>query len=117
MQAMASMGFLVMALVPKGFGGSLSIGWNFKNNVGVFKLGPNYCVPISESVFFYVPLYAALNYYTAGGKDKFKFGAELDPSIGFKYKKFIFAVGAAFGWTSGVDKIGTGFVANIGIAY
>lgn len=108
-------GFSGQAFGPKGFGMALAIGWNFKNSVAVAKLGPNYCVPITENAFFYVPLYAALNYYTDGDDEKYKFGAELTPSIGLKYGKFIFSAGVAFGWTDGADKIGTGFNVNLAL--
>lgn len=102
---------------PKGFGMALAIGWNVKNSVAVAKLGPNYCVPITENAFFYVPLYAVLNYYTDGDDDKYKFGAELTPSIGLKYGEFKFSAGVAFGWADGADKIGTGFNVNLALTF
>ena len=107
-------GLSVQEFGSKGFGVALSIGGNFKYSLFVAKLGPNYCVPISKNAFFYVPLYAALNCY-AEDDLKYKFGAELTPSIGLKFGKFIFAAGVAFGWTDGADKIGTGFNVNLAL--
>jgi hypothetical protein len=108
-------GFSGQVFGPKGFGFGMSIGWNFKNSIAVAKICPNYFIPITENVFFYVPLYAALNYYTEGDEDQYKFGAELTPSIGLKFGKIVFSAGVAFGWTDGADKIGTGF--NVKLAW
>lgn len=108
-----------------GLGISMAVGSNFReNNTLTCKLGPNYSVLISKEVFFYVPLYASLNWssYSVGSgktfktKTKFQFGLELTPSIGVKLgKKVVLSAGIALGWSDGAKKIGTGF--NVGLGY
>ncbi len=100
---------------PKGFGVSFHIGWNFENYLFQTKIGPNYCLPFSENTFFYVPLQAVLNWQSIEGMDdnEFSWGAELTPSIGLKFGKFIFSAGVAFAWADGADRIGTGFNVNL----
>lgn len=97
-----------------GFGLSSAIGWGVGASVAQVKLGPNYCYPLSETAFVYVPLQAVMNYYVSGSDSEITWGAQLTPSIGFKFNKFVFAAGVALGWAEGSDRIGTGF--NVSLA-
>lgn len=103
-----------------GFGGTLSIGWQFKGitsggGCAKFGLGPNYCYPISEHVYIYVPLCADLYYTTTGGTDgsKFSFGVELIPSLGLKYGKFSFTGGFYLGWVQGSSTVTPGMSVSV----
>ena len=108
-------GFEGNGFSSNGFGLSLNLGWNFKSSIDQSRLGPSYCVPISEKAFAFVPLQAVLNYVRVDKKEKFIFGAQLTPKIGLKFGRFVFTFGVAFAWTDGSDKIGTGF--NVNLAY
>ena len=103
-----------------GFGGTFSGGWQFKGissggGCAKFGLGPNYCYPISEHVFIYVPICADLYYYTKGiDNSSFSFGLEMLPSIGFKYGKFNFSGGFFLGWVQGSSSITPGLNVSVG---
>ena len=114
----------VFDIRSSGFGYSLSTGSDFREHSTLTaKIGPNYIVPISKEVFFYVPLYASLNWssYSVGSgktfktKTKLQFGLELTPSIGIELGNVTLFGGFAFGWTEKADKIATGF--NVGLGY
>ena len=108
-------GFAGHVFGSTGFGVSFDFGWNFEYNIFQCKIGPNYCLPLSEHAFFYTPLQAVLNWQSFEGEDdnEFSWGAQLTPSMGLKFGKFIFAAGVAFSWAEGSDKIGTGFNVNL----
>lgn len=98
----------------KGFGGSFTIGGNFDTSLCQFKLGPNYCAPISKNAYFYIPLYAVLNgTYFDDDTWEFGWGLDLVPSIGLKFGKFHIGAGLNLTWGEGSDEIRTGLTVNI----
>ncbi|MBQ8455718.1 MAG: LysM peptidoglycan-binding domain-containing protein [Bacteroidaceae bacterium] len=99
------------------FGISFQVGAWFKGGYGTrYGIGPNFCYPLSEHVFVFVPLQADL--YVSFGrkkeKDKWSFGLELLPSLGVKCKKVFVSGGLWFGWTTGSDTVTPGFNVSLG---
>ena len=105
----------------KGFGGSMTMGWNHNSDLYQIKVGPNYCAPISNNAYFYVPLYAAMNCFFVDVDDdidseiEFGWGLDLVPSIGLKFKRFHIGAGLNLSWGEGSDEIRTGLTVNIGL--
>lgn len=97
----------------KGFGVSYTMGWNFGDIMLLqYKIGPNYCTPISKNAYFYIPLYGAFNFLFAD-ETEFGWGLDLVPSIGLKFGKFHIGAGLNLTWGEGADEIRTGLTANI----
>lgn len=112
-----------------------------KSNTSAFNFmfGPNFNYMLSERWSILVPLYIALIWqnvpvveikesdgYFMGeyvGKSTwenetsethFNWGLMTTPSIVFYYKKISIGLGFALSWAKGADKLGTGFIFNLG---
>lgn len=106
-----------------------------------FGIGPNFNYILSERWSVLVPLYVALVWqnvpvveiresdgYFMGeyvgtstwendtSKTEFNWGFTLTPSVAFYYKNMTVGLGFVLSWAKGADKLGTGFIANIGYA-
>lgn len=104
-----------------------------------FLLGPNFNYMLSNRWSVFVPLYVSLMWqsipkteiresdgYFMGdyvGKSTwevetsetdFNWGLMASPSIAFYYKKIAIALGFVLSWGKGADKLGTGFIVNLG---
>ncbi len=85
----------------------------------VVKFGPNYAYALSDKACLYMPLLVDLMWSSYRNsenkrKEKFHWGLELVPSIGFKLGKTVLSAGMFLSWGEGSSEIGTGAVISIG---
>ena len=91
-------------------------------NIGI---GPNFNYMLSDNWGIFAPLYFTMSWQsvpvieengTKTSDEEFNWGFMTTPSIAFYYKKINIGLGFALSWAKGADKLGTGFIANIGYA-